>query len=82
MFAETCPIDENGNALAAKTLLLDSKGVLAASNDPDHLITTIGCEDLIIIHTPDATLVCHKEQAESIKELHRQVGERFGSNLV
>jgi mannose-1-phosphate guanylyltransferase len=82
MFAETCPVDENGNALAAKTLLLDSKGVLAASNDPAHLITTIGCEDLIIIHTPDATLVCHKDRAESIKELHRQVGERFGSGLV
>jgi len=82
MFAETCPKDENGNALGARTLLLDSKRVLAASNDPEHLITTIGCEDLIIIHTPDATLVCHKDRAESIKELHRQIGEQFASKLV
>ena len=82
MFAETCPADANNNALAAKTLLLDSKNVLAASNDPEHLIATIGCEDLLIIHTPDATLVCHKDRAESIKDLHRQVGEQHGLRLV
>jgi mannose-1-phosphate guanylyltransferase len=51
---------------------------LIASSDARHLITAIGCEDLIIIHTPDATLVCRKDQAEGIKELHRLVGERFG----
>jgi len=82
MFAETCPQDEHGNPTAAKTLHIDSKRTLAASSDPDHLIATIGCEDLIIIHTADATLVCHKDCAESIKEMHRQVGERFGKQMV
>ena len=82
-FAETCPQDEQGNALAApRVLLLDSHRTLVASNDPRHLIATIGCDDLIIIHTPDATLVCHKDQAEALKELHRQVGERFGNELT
>jgi mannose-1-phosphate guanylyltransferase len=83
MFAETCAKDEQGNAISAeRTLLLDSRGTLVASNDPKHLITTIGCQDLLIIHTADATLVCHKDHAESIKELHKQVGERFGKDLV
>ena len=41
----------------------------------------IGCEDLIIIHTPDATLVCRKDQAEAIKDLHRRVGKRFGEEF-
>ncbi|XHR29234.1 MAG: mannose-1-phosphate guanylyltransferase [Chthoniobacteraceae bacterium] len=81
-FAETCPHDEDGNATAAKTLHLGSKRTVAASSDPDHLIATIGCEDLIIIHTPDATLVCNKDHAEEIKEMHRQVGERFGKGLI
>lgn len=83
MFSETCAKDENGNALGAgRTLLLDTRGTLVASNDPNHLIATIGCDDLIIVHTPEATLVCRKDCAESIKELHRQVGDRFGSHLV
>ena len=82
MFAETCTRDASDNAIAARTLLLDTRGTLAASNDPQHLITTIGCDDLIIIHTPEATLVCRKDCAESIKELHKQVGEKFGKELI
>jgi mannose-1-phosphate guanylyltransferase len=82
MFGETCPHDAHGNAIAAQTLFIDTKGTLAASSDPNHLIATIGCRDLIIIHTPDATLVCDKDHAEAIKEMHRQVGETFGKERL
>ena len=82
MFAETLPKDDRGNASSARTLLLETRNTLAASDNPDHVITTIGCEDLIIIHTANATLVCHKDRAESIKELHRLVGEQFGKRLL
>ena len=82
-FAETCPQDENGNALGTYShLLLRTKGTLVASSDPQHLIATLGCEDLIIVHTPDATLVCRADQAENIKELHKLVGEKFGKSLI
>jgi len=33
---------------------------------------------MIIIHTPDATLVCRADQAENIKALHKLVGEQHG----
>jgi mannose-1-phosphate guanylyltransferase len=83
MFGETCPRDAQGNALGTeRVLLLDTRGTLAASSDPKHLIAAIGCDDLIIIHTPDATLVCRKDCAEAIKELHRQVGEHYGESLL
>jgi len=81
-FAQTCPRDADGNALAAKNLLRRTKNTLVASNDPKHLIVTIGCEDLIIIHTPDATLVCRADQAEAIKEMHKLVGEQFSSEYL
>ena len=58
------------------------RGTLVASSDPEHLIATIGCEDLIIVHTPDATLVCRADRAEAIKELHRLVAERFGDEYL
>ena len=78
-FGETCAHDEHGNIIGGgRVLTLDTHGTLIASSDTRHLITTIGCDDLIIIHTPDATLVCRKDQAEAIKEMHRLVGERFG----
>ena len=83
MFARTCPQDENGNSLGTpRTLLLDTHGTLAASSDPRHLIAAIGCDDLIIVHTPEATLVCRKDCAQLIKDLHQQVGARFGDELL
>ncbi|TWU39591.1 Mannose-1-phosphate guanylyltransferase [Novipirellula artificiosorum] len=79
MFAETCENDGDGNSLGSgRSMLLDTRRTLVASSDPEHLITTIGCEDLIIIHTPDATLVCRADQAEEIKQLHQLVGEKYG----
>lgn len=83
MFAATRPKDEHGNTLGTKrALLLDTRGTLAASSDPRHLIAAVGCDDLIIIHTPEATLVCRKDCAEQIKELYRQVGARFGDEFL
>jgi mannose-1-phosphate guanylyltransferase len=82
-FAETCPHDENENALGtSRHLLHRTSRTLVASSDPQHLIATLGCEDLIIVHTPDATLVCRADQAENIKELHKLVGEKYGLHFL
>jgi mannose-1-phosphate guanylyltransferase len=82
-FAETCHCDSAGNKTAAgRAVLVGSTGTLVASSDPDHIIAAVGCEGLIIIHTPDATLVCRADQAEKIKEVHRLVGEKYGKNFL
>jgi mannose-1-phosphate guanylyltransferase len=82
-FAETCSHDEKGNALAAeRRVLMDTRRTLVASSDPKHLIATIGCEGLIIVHTPDATLVCRADRAEAIKDLYSQVSDQFGQDLT
>jgi mannose-1-phosphate guanylyltransferase len=83
MFAETCSRDQQGNALAAvRHVLVDSARTLVASSDPRHLIAAIGCEDMIVIHTPDATLVCRADRAEEIKKVYGLVGEKFGSEYL
>ncbi len=84
-FAGVCTKDEAGNAISPSGLdrvLVDSRNNLVASSDPGHVVTAIGVENLIIIHTPDATLVCRADRAEDIKKLHKLVGEKFGSRLV
>jgi len=81
--AEISRRDEQGNTPAAeRTLFWDTRGTVAASSDPAHLIATIGCDDLIVVHTPDATLVCRADRADSIKELHRQIADRWGQDYV
>ena len=82
-FAETCPRDEHGNALAAQRhVLYETAGCLVASSEPEHLIATIGCRDLVVIHTPHATLICRADMAENIKEVHRMVEAQFGGRYV
>jgi mannose-1-phosphate guanylyltransferase len=82
-FAETCPQDARGNALAAERhLLVETDGCLVASNDAEHLIATIGCRDLVVIHTQNATLICRADMAEKIKDLQKAVAERFGERYT
>ena len=70
----------DGNAIgAASSVLLDSRDCVVASTDPDHLITLVGCEGLVVVHTPTATLVMPAEQAQRVKELHAQVVASFPS---
>jgi mannose-1-phosphate guanylyltransferase len=75
--------DEAGNMIAApRCVLQDSSGTLVVSDVPGHLLAVVGCDDLIVVHTRDATLVCRAEQAESIKRLHAIVATRFGGEYV
>ena len=82
-FAKTCQCDNHENALAVqKHITIDTRNTLLASSDPDHLIAAVGCENLIIVHTPGATLVCRADRAEDIKTVHKMVGEKFGDAML
>jgi mannose-1-phosphate guanylyltransferase len=72
-FAETVAADEAGNRSNAHWCDVGSRAMTVISEDPDHLIATVGCEDLVIVHTKDATLVCPRAQAERVKELAERV---------
>src|SRR4051794_26476304 len=74
--AETLEIDEHDNAVACDTcVFVDSDDNIVVSSDPEHLVTTIGVSDMIIVHTRDATLVCPKREAQRVKELVGKVKE-------
>jgi len=78
-FSETCRADDAANSISAgRSILLDCRETLVASSDPGHLVAALGCDDLVIVHTPDATLVCSRDRAEDVKKLHAMAAERFG----
>jgi mannose-1-phosphate guanylyltransferase len=78
-FAQTRPKDADGNSLAApRTLLLDTADCLVASDQPDHLVTLVGCRNLVVVHTAKATLICPVEMAEKIKDVQKLAHEQFG----
>ncbi|HUR50971.1 MAG TPA: sugar phosphate nucleotidyltransferase, partial [Mycobacteriales bacterium] len=66
--------DADGNAVGAgTTALLDSRDCVIASSDPEHLVALVGCEGLVVVHTPRATLVVPASQAQRVKDLHAVV---------
>ena len=74
-YAETLPAGSDGNRTSGTSTLLDCRNVLAVSDDPERVITAIGCEDLIIVSTGDAILVCPADRAEDVKRLAGEVPE-------
>ena len=68
--ADIIKSDENNNIVVAGTSeLLDCRDSIVATEDQGHLIAAIGLDNVVIAHTPDATLVCHAGQTERLKEL-------------
>ena len=72
-YGETLESDDSGNKSDGHAVHIDSSNVLCVSDDPTHTITTIGCENLIIVHTKDATLVFPASEAQKVKEMHNKV---------
>jgi mannose-1-phosphate guanylyltransferase len=67
---DVAPADVNGNILInARHIGLDTKNTLICSSNPERLIVTIGMENLILVDTGDAVLVCPRGESQKIKDL-------------
>lgn len=74
--------DLAGNTRAASNVItLDAKNNIFVS-ESDHLIAAIGVEDLVVIHSDDATVVCRKDDAQRIKEMVEKVKEASGDKYM
>ncbi len=60
--------DAQGNTTDGLFAGVDTQGCIVRTSD-DHLVATLGLRNLIIVHTPDATLVADAAQSERIKQL-------------
>jgi len=67
--------DHNGNIVLGPHYGLDTKSCIIVS-DQDHFVGTIGVEDLVIVQTADATLVCRKDRAPDVKALVEGLREK------
>lgn len=84
--------DALGNATQGDVIMLDTRNTLVRSHDR-HMVATIGLDDVVVISTPDATLVASREQVQHVKKIvdelarsgrtehlaHRQVYRPWGS---
>lgn len=76
-FGETVVPDAEGNRMVGSTMALDCEECLVVNSDDRHVVTVLGAENLIVVHTHDATLVMPSEKAQDLKSLHSVLPEEL-----
>ena len=67
---EKISIDENNNIIKSeKYEEIESEGNIIINKENKKIIATIGLEDIVIVNTEDALLVCHKDKSQEIKKI-------------
>lgn len=74
--------DSHGNVVLAKNhVVMDSFRNIIVSSD-EHMISLLGIDDCIVIHSDDATMVCKKSDNQRLKELVTAVEKHFGDKFL
>jgi len=60
-------MDNNGNIVVGKHYGIDTTNSIIYS--PDKVVTTIGLNDVVIVNTEDAILICDKKRAQEVKDI-------------
>jgi len=60
--------DADGNLREGDTLAIDARNSLLRSHDR-HLLAAVGVDDLVVVTTPDATLVARRDAAQDVKKV-------------
>jgi mannose-1-phosphate guanylyltransferase len=62
------PADQDGNVILGRHLGIDTRNCLVVGSS-DHLVATVGVQDLVVVHADDATLVCDARADQRLKPL-------------
>jgi mannose-1-phosphate guanylyltransferase len=74
------PPDSQGNSVRGEHIGVGTRNSIIMGGK--RLIATIGLEDIVIVDTEDALLVCTREREQEVREIVRILGERNMKNLL
>jgi mannose-1-phosphate guanylyltransferase len=72
--ARLLPPDAAGNVAQGAEVILDARDNIVSATG--GLVAIKGVDGLIVVHTPDATLVCRRGDSEGVKQLVEALRER------
>ena len=68
------PKDKDRNVVQADNFeQIESEGNIVINKENDKIIATIGLENIVIVNTKDALLVCHKDKSQEIKKILNKI---------
>jgi len=67
---EILPADDHSNVIKAEsTIIIESHDLVILEDNPKKIISTINLENLVIIDTDDALLICRKGESQSVRRV-------------
>jgi mannose-1-phosphate guanylyltransferase len=67
--------DEQGNTIVGRHLGIDSTGTIVHAGN-GHLVVTMGLANMLVVHTPDATLVAERTHEEAVRKVVAELEAR------
>ncbi|MGL6107510.1 mannose-1-phosphate guanylyltransferase [Romboutsia sp.] len=74
------PTDEEGNIKRGDFITIDTSNSIIYSDD--KLIATVGINDLIVVSTNDAVMVCRKDRAQDVKKIVDTLKEKDRNEYI
>lgn len=72
--------DENGNILIGDTLAISTNNTIIYSSS--RIVTVVDAENLVVVETSDAVMVCSKDKAQDVKLIVDELNARARSELL
>lgn len=72
--------DENGNIVVGDSIIVDSKDNVIYGKK--RVIATVGVENLVIVDTDDALLICKKDEAQKVKTVVESLEKAGRKDLI
>jgi mannose-1-phosphate guanylyltransferase/mannose-6-phosphate isomerase len=67
------PKDAQGNAAVGDAIVTDARNTLVHATS--RLVSVVGLDDAVVVETPDAVLVAHRDRAQDVKKIVNRLGE-------
>lgn len=62
--------DSFDNVVQGNVEMIDTAGsIICNANTREHIVATLGLDDIVVVSTDDATLVCSKDRAQDVKQI-------------
>lgn len=55
---------------------IESEGNIVINKEKEKIIATIGIEDIVIVNTEEALLICHKDKSQEIKKILDKIDKK------
>jgi mannose-1-phosphate guanylyltransferase / mannose-6-phosphate isomerase len=79
-FSELVEADERGNRVSGDVMLKDTSGTFVRGSD--RMVSAVGVNDLLIVDTADALLVCARDAVQDIKQVYNELKARGSETAI